>query len=893
MSYNGNDNNFSGRIFVPAHLQNLAGLTSQEQLVLQRRFAEQAEEQQRRLQLQQFVAGNPNQLVQERNLQSALDMFHRRQFQIDLERDFHLRNQIMFEQQVQQRAEAALAQQQHELLLSSPTFARHRQQRQQIEASLVQQINSPGMSNNNNNQSQTTFGPVGNNEISNESSPPAASQSHPKSPRYEEDFIELLSGAASSSERGPPLYESIADILEKMKRNEAEQKISQVRTETFLPQAMGSYSAVEKQVEAPQEKVGLDSVAEETHTQKLVSSATLFPGDEKEGYVVDSPPSDQKAPDEINAGHAISFPENGNMRSPADEERPVHDTRNIDVLIATLQRSPLAPLPDAPVDPSPNVDQPSLPTIAEADSSSEVRPPPDARLFQLIQQLDHELGQTKSADALPENDMSDSPVEGDSEEEYSEDLSQEDAVSDEFMGSVEDDIETNISNQVISAAPLVLSKDDPWWPTKKHIMRERRLRASGGHHQSKVPAIPPLNKRLKLNPEQPGVLQKLPYCRIHIKYQQLKGISPQKAVFCSQVTEVHPTEPIVCCSVCVTWRHGACGGHHKWSSSQGTINPKSVFIPLCDLCFQEHNVLANDAELKKTLQKQRLQHLRKTLAANQIIRHVAFSKHQGSYKWPLGSVGSTHIAGHTRSVNARHEKAEKQWQEMVFKIVNPDQRPRDRIKVRLREFEKLQQHIEEAELCNDRHNMILFLQNDVAKETPVGCEVERSNFFDPLEDPIIEELDVKDEEKDCTIIEASESLSVGSPSQAESSDGETALNESSTTTRPATDPSTLESVTLTASQRNGSNASPSADGILSTEEYSMNDYSIDLDQKEEISGDQVIPNASRVKCSRPTCPRKPRHDSSFCSDACGISVLERDLLHSLEYSEDIHPSQFR
>ena len=63
MSYNGNDNNLTGRIFVPAHLQNLAGLTSQEQLVLQRRFAEQAEEQQRRLQLQQFVAGNPNQLV--------------------------------------------------------------------------------------------------------------------------------------------------------------------------------------------------------------------------------------------------------------------------------------------------------------------------------------------------------------------------------------------------------------------------------------------------------------------------------------------------------------------------------------------------------------------------------------------------------------------------------------------------------------------------------------------------------------------------------------------------------------------------------------------------------------------------------------------------------------
>lgn len=444
---------------------------------------------------------------QERNLQSALDlMYQRRQFQIDLERDFHLRNQIMLEQQIQQRAEVALAQQQHELLLSSPTFARHRQQLHQIEASLLHQITSPGMLNNNDNQSLTNFAPAGKSEISNESSPPAA-QSHPKSPRYEENVIESLTGAASSSERGPRLYESIADILEKMKRNEAEHKISQVRTETFLPQAMGSYVAVEKLAETPHEEVVLDSGVEETH--KPVSSTALFSGDEKERCVVDIPTSDQKqAPDEINAGHAIGLPENGNMRSPADEERPVHDTRNIDFLIATLQRSPLAAsLSDAPFDSSPNVDQPSLPTITEADSSSEVRPPPDARLFQLIQQLDHELGQTNSSDALPENDMSNSPVEGDSEEEYSEDRSQEDAVPDEFMGSVEDENDTSTSYQVISAAPLVLSKNDPWWPTTKQIMRERKLRASRRQHQSKNPAIPPLSKRLKLNPEVSNILR--------------------------------------------------------------------------------------------------------------------------------------------------------------------------------------------------------------------------------------------------------------------------------------------------------------------------------------------------------------------------------------------------
>ena len=167
-------------------------------------------------------------------------------------------------------------------------------------------------------------------------------------------------------------------------------------------------------------------------------------------------------------------------------------------------------------------------------------------------------------------------------------------------------------------------------------------------------------------------------------------------MFCWQVTEAHPTEPLVFCSVCSTWRHAACGGHRKWSSSQGTINPKSIFIPLCDQCVQEEEALKNDEELKTTLKKQRMEHLRKTLATNQVIRHAAFSKHGGSYKWPLGSVSATHIVGHTRSVNARHEKAEKQWQDMITKLANPDMRPRDRVKVRSREFDRLQQHIEDA-----------------------------------------------------------------------------------------------------------------------------------------------------------------------------------------------------
>jgi hypothetical protein len=197
--------------------------------------------------------------------------------------------------------------------------------------------------------------------------------------------------------------------------------------------------------------------------------------------------------------------------------------------------------------------------------------------------------------------------------------------------------------------------------------------------------------------QQPGVLQKLPHCRIHVKQQQLEGISPQRAPLCIQVVEEHPTEPLVCCSVCYTWRHAACGGHHSWSSSQRTINPKTQFIPLCDLCFKEIDTISNDEEMSKSLQRQRVLHLRKTLLTSQVVRYAAFSKHaHRSCKWPLGSVLSTQMPGHIRSVNARHEKAEMLWQEMAVKLNNPMLRSRDRVKIRHRVFEKLQQFIEEA-----------------------------------------------------------------------------------------------------------------------------------------------------------------------------------------------------
>jgi hypothetical protein len=53
--------------------------------------------------------------------------------------------------------------------------------------------------------------------------------------------------------------------------------------------------------------------------------------------------------------------------------------------------------------------------------------------------------------------------------------------------------------------------------------------------------------------------------------------------------------------------------------------------------------------------------------------------------------------------------------------------------------------------------------------------------------------------------------------------------------------------------------------------------------------------ATRVThpCAREGCTRKPRFDSLFCSDSCGVSALELDLLRSYEESSDIHPSVLR
>jgi hypothetical protein len=62
-----------------------------------------------------------------------------------------------------------------------------------------------------------------------------------------------------------------------------------------------------------------------------------------------------------------------------------------------------------------------------------------------------------------------------------------------------------------------------------------------------------------------------------------------------------------------------------------------------------------------------------------------------------------------------------------------------------------------------------------------------------------------------------------------------------------------------------------------------------LDAEEAEHGKEV----QQSKCARAGCVNRPRFDSMFCSDSCGVSALELDLLRSFQEGGDIHPSILR
>ena len=75
-------------------------------------------------------------------------------------------------------------------------------------------------------------------------------------------------------------------------------------------------------------------------------------------------------------------------------------------------------------------------------------------------------------------------------------------------------------------------------------------------------------------------------------------------------------------------------------------------------------------------------------------------KHSGHHRWPLGNVPASQVDGHFRSVQLRHERAERQWKDMLKKIGGVgSSRSKDKMKGRTKEFERLLSFVEDARKC--------------------------------------------------------------------------------------------------------------------------------------------------------------------------------------------------
>lgn len=391
---------------------------------------------------------------------------------------------------------------------------------------------------------------------------------------------------------------------------------------------------------------------------------------------------------------------------------------------------------------------------------------------------------------------------------------------------------------------------DEWWPSNQAIRQERRKRGLPVNEEDTDEEIDPkqpqqflsfnktglqsLKKRMKSSVE-PGVLEKLPHCKLYEDYcndEKKTNFSPK---FCCQTTETFPYKAMVCCSICSTWRHAQCGGHYKRYSADSTDPSNMLFVPICDICYLEKPFIQGNAAAAKRLDRQRVEHLRSFNATNAVMRQFAFSKHAGPYKWPLGNVCVTHASGHTKSVAGRHEKSEKQWADMIERLGKTDMKARERLRVRTCEFERIMLSVEDAEGVTDRHNMTLFLRNDVRKPNPAGFENPRRNIFDPEDDPI-------------TNSEGSDSNS-----------------------------------TASASNPNYTSISPSG-GMNAVRNGRKPAIQSKKGNTDSMGG---------LTCRRQGCSQKPRFDSIFCSDSCGVSTVEADLLQTLEYASEIHPTSLR
>lgn len=428
--------------------------------------------------------------------------------------------------------------------------------------------------------------------------------------------------------------------------------------------------------------------------------------------------------------------------------------------------------------------------------------------------------------------------------------------------------------------PVIYSLEvDTWWPSNGAVRKERRSRGQNHHEEEEgtfdkdkpgifknsTSAIAAACARLETD-VQPGVLQKLPHCKLYrslSKKETKASTTYPSPMFCFQVTETHCTDVMLCCSVCSTWRHAACGGHYTKYDAKDNAN--KFFTPICDRCHEESKIMNEYPDAQTRMARQRNEHLRRTLASMSIIRHACFVKHSGHHRWPLGNVPASQVDGHFRSVQLRHERAERQWKDMLKKIGGVgSSRSKDKMKGRTKEFERLLSFVEDAQCQMDINNMILFLRRDTAKKIPVGFESPHLNFFDPEHDdtPIGSSADVLEDRERGT-----GSLAENDPLIERNDD---VISDKSVVSKEGEGGAV------------GMDVSKEGTGIDERNSSASEDDS-----------ENVHKRTNSGTCTRQDCYRKCRFDSMFCSDGCGIALVEMDLLKSFELAATLHPTAVR
>lgn len=375
---------------------------------------------------------------------------------------------------------------------------------------------------------------------------------------------------------------------------------------------------------------------------------------------------------------------------------------------------------------------------------------------------------------------------------------------------------------------------DPWYPSNKAILRERKTKgivdadrkivAQVTILDNKIPICSSVHDRLNSNME-PGCIEKLPHCKLYEQmYLAQNDENLRKPLFCFQVTELHCQRMMVCCSKCSTWRHVQCGGHFSCSIPRKEM---SSFYPVCDRCYMEEFVLEKYPPARSRIERQRIIHLRKTQAVGSVMRSAAYAKY-GSQNWPPGSVQSSQLSSHKKSILTRFAKAEKQWNDMLVKLGPQNRSANKLVADRAKEFERILQYLQDSEIKCDLHNAILFLERDTQKEYPTGHETPLFNLFDPEDDSLRISI-LKEKNGNRNDIH-------------ESSDKNREIGQGEDTLKASKDEKSKE-----------------------------------------------LP----ILCMRIGCKRTPRFNSNFCTDACGILAMESDLLQTLRLADQLHPSNLR